>query len=286
MPATTRKTQKLKAQRILEFQHSLPCVERKTTNSRCPAIKSAALDCATRPFERTHEPCSRLHLALHSDTSRLAFVTKAMLIRTTPVQETGNHQPKTEPASFAFPPWHQYPPLYTIQPCARTRERQLYLWRRLILDYCEHFWILTLRLYDAESPQMPLFCNRAIQRRLSRSALQCIFQELVLSGDAAWSNPEEKEELLIFWRSPRLWADELLRVVAQYGQNKGGVFTLPELASMLGERCSLGRQQRAQALQTAIPIAFLEHILELLAAQGKARVFSTNEGRGVKFDFS
>ena len=48
------------------------------------------------------------------------------------------------PGSFAFPPFHAFPPAYTVQPTAATRARQVELWVACILDYCRHhrlFWL-------------------------------------------------------------------------------------------------------------------------------------------------
>ncbi|KAK4531791.1 hypothetical protein CCYA_CCYA09G2648 [Cyanidiococcus yangmingshanensis] len=208
-----------------------------------------------------------------------------MLSTTQPVQNASRRvEQRRDP--FPFPPWYHYPPLYTIQPCTRTRERQLHLWRRLILDYCEYYCIFTLRLNDAESSQMPLFCNRAIQRRLSRESLLCIFQDLVLRGDAAWSDPDTKEEMLVFWRSPRNWADELLQIVAQFGQNRGGVFTLQELGSLMIEHSSICREMGSDTDRAVMPVPFLQYVLSILTAEGKARVFGTSEGHGVKFAYT
>jgi hypothetical protein len=133
---------------------------------------------------------------------------------------------------------------------------------------------------------MPLFCNRSIQRRLSRQSLLCIFQDLVLRGDAAWNDPDLKEEVLIFWCSPRIWVDELLQIVTQFGQNRGGIFTLQELASLIITQSSVSRQRGLERKRAVMPVSFLEHILGILAAEGKARVFSTNEGFGVKFAYT
>lgn len=47
-------------------------------------------------------------------------------------------------APFVFPPFHAFPPAYTVQPAAATRARQVELWVACILDYCRHyrlFWL-------------------------------------------------------------------------------------------------------------------------------------------------
>eukprot|EP00766_Chilomastix_caulleryi_P004428 gnl/Chilomastix_caulleri/5663.p2 GENE.gnl/Chilomastix_caulleri/5663~~gnl/Chilomastix_caulleri/5663.p2 ORF type:complete len:72 (+),score=1.48 gnl/Chilomastix_caulleri/5663:69-284(+) len=39
--------------------------------------------------------------------------------------------------TFDFPSFHSVPPYYTLQTCAETREAQLELWTRLIVNYAK-----------------------------------------------------------------------------------------------------------------------------------------------------
>ena len=39
----------------------------------------------------------------------------------------------------AYPEFYNFPPFFTIQPVLATREKQLALWRELILNYHNHY---------------------------------------------------------------------------------------------------------------------------------------------------
>ena len=42
----------------------------------------------------------------------------------------------TSTGSFSFPPFHSYPPSFTLQPVRETRDKQSAMWGDLILAYC------------------------------------------------------------------------------------------------------------------------------------------------------
>ena len=46
-------------------------------------------------------------------------------------------------------PWeYSFPPFFTVQPNAKTREEQLKTWKKLVLDYQKHNNQCTLNLGD------------------------------------------------------------------------------------------------------------------------------------------
>ena len=61
-----------------------------------------------------------------------------------------------------FPEFYSFPPFFTIQPVLATREKQLALWRELILKYHTDRKIRTLVVHDC-----PLWKNDAINRSLN-----------------------------------------------------------------------------------------------------------------------
>ena len=56
--------------------------------------------------------------------------------------------------------FYNFPPFFTLQPVAKTRAKQLNLWRDLILDYYRKNEIYTLVISDCE-----LFENKAINSK-------------------------------------------------------------------------------------------------------------------------
>ncbi|KAK4536121.1 hypothetical protein CDCA_CDCA07G2146 [Cyanidium caldarium] len=178
--------------------------------------------------------------------------------------------------TFRFPSWHAYPPLYTIQLCARTRERQLYLWRRLALDYCAHYRIFCWERSDMLGAECELFCNRTIHRRLNEEAMCLLWRDWVQRGDAAWARNDRHDTLLMFWRSLRTWADEIRAHVRRCGQAAGGIYTLQELLKAVEVD---GRPVGWHGM----PPLFLQRVLEGLQADGQAVLLDAHGTLGVKF---
>nr|GEZ74208.1 vacuolar protein sorting-associated protein 25 [Tanacetum cinerariifolium] len=58
-----------------------------------------------------------------------------------------------------FPHFYNYPPYFTLQPVRETREKQIQLWKELILDYCRTQKIFVIGLEQ----DFPLFSNPAIE---------------------------------------------------------------------------------------------------------------------------
>ena len=54
----------------------------------------------------------------------------------------------TSTGSFSFPPFHSYPPSFTLQPVRETRDKQSAMWGDLILAYCRQHKVggCTMRL--------------------------------------------------------------------------------------------------------------------------------------------
>ncbi|KAK1286496.1 Vacuolar protein sorting-associated protein 25 [Acorus calamus] len=62
---------------------------------------------------------------------------------------------------FKLPSFFNYPPYFTLQPVRETREKQVQLWKELILDYCRTLKVFTIGLEE----DFPLFSNPEIQVR-------------------------------------------------------------------------------------------------------------------------
>ncbi len=64
-----------------------------------------------------------------------------------------------------------------IQPIAETREKQLKLWKELILKYCLHH-----KMYQLNPKTFPYFKNAAIDRELSPEAIETVANYLITQG--------------------------------------------------------------------------------------------------------
>jgi hypothetical protein len=65
----------------------------------------------------------------------------------------------------------------SLQPIAETREKQLRLWKELILDYCAKSHI-----YQINPITFPYFKNESINRQLSSEGIAAVTQYLVNSS--------------------------------------------------------------------------------------------------------
>ncbi|KAK4856030.1 hypothetical protein QYF36_013404 [Acer negundo] len=61
---------------------------------------------------------------------------------------------------FKLPAFFNYPPYFTLQPVRETREKQVQLWKELILDYCRTQKIFVIGLEE----EFPLFSNLVIEK--------------------------------------------------------------------------------------------------------------------------
>ena len=94
-----------------------------------------------------------------------------------------------------------FPPFYTIQPVAETQEKQLELWRDIILKSISDSSssVIDLATY-------PAFSNSKINRSLDTEGRQTVGEYLVKSGYAEWEDPSTKTRLRAFTRTPDAWA--------------------------------------------------------------------------------
>lgn len=67
--------------------------------------------------------------------------------------------------------------LFRIQPVAATREKQLKLWREMVLQYC-----INNNLHSLVPASFPFFKNAAIDRELSRDNIQVVINYIIQSG--------------------------------------------------------------------------------------------------------
>jgi ESCRT-II complex subunit VPS25 len=169
---------------------------------------------------------------------------------------------------FTFPYFYNYPPYFTLQPVKDTREKQIQLWKELILRYCKHHKCFVVDL-EAE---FPLFENTSIQRKLSFEAREQFLGALIADGRAEWLDKNHRK-CLILWRRIQDWADLLLDFVRENGIE---LMTLEEIIS--------GDETHGTEL-AGIDRGVLSRAVKILEQRGRAAMFkgSSTDDDGVKF---
>ncbi|CAA7399951.1 unnamed protein product [Spirodela intermedia] len=178
--------------------------------------------------------------------------------------------------NFKLPQFFNYPPYFTLQPVRETREKQIQLWKELILDYCRSQKIFIIGMEE----EFPLFVNPVIDNILTFNRLfQGLSREqflnvLVSEGRAEWMDKGRKK-CLILWLRIQDWADYILNFVRENGL-ENSVMTVEEIRS--------GMEFRGTELQ-GIDRGVLMRALRLLEQKGKVAIFkgSSADDEGVKF---
>lgn len=126
----------------------------------------------------------------------------------------------------------------------------------------------------ADGSDFPLFSNASIDRRMSRELRRAVLEHLASSGVGQWLDPEHRR-LLVLWRSPSAWADEI-DAWARAAGLEGSVVSFEEL---------LGGDEVVGASFEGMPRPLLKESLAILEKKGRARMFKGGDGDdvGVKF---
>jgi ESCRT-II complex subunit VPS25 len=168
-----------------------------------------------------------------------------------------------------FPEFYSFPPFFTIQPVEATREKQLTLWRELILNFHTTLKIKTLVVHEC-----PLWKNVAIQRSLDADAINTVMQDFIASGHGEWED-EQRTRCRILWRKPEQLASDIY-MWAEVNGLINQVCTVYELHS--------GEDVLGMSFQGADE-ELLRRALTILENQGKCTIFKgeTSEEDGIKF---
>ncbi|KAF2842283.1 ESCRT-II complex, vps25 subunit [Patellaria atrata CBS 101060] len=197
------------------------------------------------------------------------------------------------PKPFHFPPHHSFPPFFTLQPTSSTRASQLSSWSALILSYCAHHRLFSLRFPSALA--LPLFCNEGLGRRLRAGDVKAVLAWMGSAeggGRVEWVDGGGKKgvgtgtgegEILgeegltgrcwVFWRRAEEWAAVVEEWVERTGQ-KGVVLTLYEIGEGEG---TAGEEFHGMDGE------LLRRVLGVVVKRGRAQVFGEGDGLGVKF---
>ncbi|KAE8713754.1 Vacuolar protein sorting-associated protein 25 [Hibiscus syriacus] len=171
---------------------------------------------------------------------------------------------------FKLPHFFNYPPYFTLQPVKETREKQIQLWKELILDYCRTQKIFVIKLEE----EFPLFSNSVIERTLSHEAREAFLSALVAEGRSEWLD-KGRRSCLILWHRIQDWADIIVNFVKDNGF-EDSVMTVEEIRS--------GIESRGTELH-GIDRTILMRALKLLEQKGKLAIFkgTSTDDEGIKF---
>lgn len=172
--------------------------------------------------------------------------------------------------SFEFPEFYAFPPFFTVQPVLATREKQMALWRELILRYHTNFKIKTLVVHDC-----PLWKNSEIGRELSPEGINKVMEDFVKSGHGEWEDPDIRTRCRILWRKPEQLASDIYDW-AELNGYINSVCTVYELHS--------GEDVNGMSFQGADE-ELLRRALQILENSGKCTIFKgdTSSEDGIKF---
>lgn len=177
-------------------------------------------------------------------------------------------------SSFAYPDFYDFPPFFTIQPVLTTREKQLELWRNLILQYHTVHKLKIMKVYDC-----PLWKNDNIHRQLKDDDIMIIVNDFCDHGHGEWQD-DSKTYCKILWRKPEQLAVDIYDWAEMNGYagsgSTGGICTVYELHS--------GEDINGMSFQGADE-ELLRRALAILESQGKCRIFQgdTSSEDGIKF---
>uniref|UniRef100_A0A7S2EJ37 ESCRT-II complex subunit VPS25 n=1 Tax=Trieres chinensis TaxID=1514140 RepID=A0A7S2EJ37_TRICV len=173
-------------------------------------------------------------------------------------------------SGFELPEFFSFPPFFTIQPVLVTREKQMGLWRELILRYHTDRKIKTLVVHDC-----PLWSNPEIGRKLGQEGVKAVMDDFVKSGHGEWEDPDVKTRCRILWRKPEQLASDIYDWADANGYINS-VCTVYELHS--------GEDVNGMSFQGADE-ELLRRALTILEDQGKCTVFKgeTSSEDGIKF---
>jgi hypothetical protein len=131
-----------------------------------------------------------------------------------------------------------------LQPTLETREKQLRLWKELILDYCSKS-----NVYQINPATFPFFKNESINRQMSVDGIRAIVEFLLANRNAEWDDTT-RTILRIMWKTP----ESLGMDIYEWASKKevlGTVYTIYELVSG-DEYTESGEKERIELILNII----------------------------------
>lgn len=173
-------------------------------------------------------------------------------------------------ADYDFPWEYNFPPFFTIQPNADTRNAQMQAWRSLVVGYCTSKKIYSMEVTDALNH--PLFQNKQLGRGLSQEGLHEVLTDLQKHGHLEWAD-KRKTKFLIHWKTVKQWSKILYEHATSCGLTNS-VCTFFELTMSDDVQ-----DKEFYGLDETV----LKKALQMLQEEGKAVLINFEGSEGVKF---
>lgn len=175
-----------------------------------------------------------------------------------------------EMENFNWPWQYNFPPFFTIQPNAATREKQVEVWCQLAQDYFRSKNQYKVNLHEAATS--PLFRNPAINRKLSFDGVEQVFAELEKQGRVEWID-KKKGFCYVYWKRPEDIAESILRWVEETSRSN----TVCTFAEITEDEVNAGLDF------FGLDKELLLKSLRILETRRKAEVMQFDGSEGVKF---
>ncbi|XP_055378232.1 vacuolar protein-sorting-associated protein 25 [Condylostylus longicornis] len=170
--------------------------------------------------------------------------------------------------NFDWPWEYNFPPFFTLQPHAETKDQQISVWSNLILKYHKHKNQSQLNVNDDNE----LFHNEKLNRKLKIDARQVILETLTKTGHAAPLD-KKKDQWEIYWHTLDEWANIIYNWAVETGQTNS-VCTLYEISN--GDNTT---DQKFHGLDEGVILK----ALKCLEDKGKCELILFDDNQGVKF---
>lgn len=156
-----------------------------------------------------------------------------------------------------------------LQIVAATREKQLKLWKELVLQYC-----IQSNLHSLIPASFPFFENPSLDRKMNAAGIEAVVNYIIRAGNAEWED-EGHTSLRIIWKTPLVLAGEVYQWAMRESQ-LGQVNTIYELHS--------GEEHQDSGFHGCDAV-ILRRALEILEGSDKCRILKGAEPDedGVKF---
>ncbi|DAZ93926.1 TPA: hypothetical protein N0F65_008869 [Lagenidium giganteum] len=161
--------------------------------------------------------------------------------------------PMADVDKFSYPEYYDFPPFFTLQPVRATREKQLVLWKQLILEYHRTHSLPLFQPFTS-----PLFENVKISRKMDADGRAAVVEFLIRCGNGSWED-DTHTRCRIMWKKPSEWAAEIYDFAREHGMI-GNVFTVYELYA--------GEETQGSSIHGMEPW-LLREALRVLESEGK-----------------
>ncbi|ETN62997.1 vacuolar protein sorting-associated protein 25 [Anopheles darlingi] len=170
--------------------------------------------------------------------------------------------------AFEWPWQYSFPPFFTVQVQARTKEIQLETWKDLVRNYQRH---QRQALVDI-TEDTPLFVNDAISRKLPIDGRLWVMEALEKTGHAVPVD-KQKQRWEVYWHTLPEWAT----LVHDWAVANGMTNTVCTLYELVAGDTTVGEE--FHGLEQGV----FKKILKTLEARGRCELIAFDDNEGVKF---